>query len=427
MISMVDVSLFRREVIERSSDDWLGSVRLATPVSLQIWTISALATTAAIVAWLVFGSYTRREHVTGLLIPQAGLLAVTANAIGTVNRVLVSEGEHVHAGDPLITLSGEHVSEMLGDTGINISVQLRNEQAELKKDISDTQSLAAKQGEDIRAQLVKIKGQLRQLEDQADIQQQQIQNEQKLLDKIGPLLEKGYVVLFQIQQERNTLLSEETQAKAIQQQHFLIEQQAIALRGQLDQLPTLTSVKLGELRRQSAQIEQTLEQNEAGRASVFRAPKDGIVSSLLTGPGQTIAVGQTMLAIVPVDSPLQAQLLVPSNAAGFVHSGTRVILHYRPYPYQKFGLQSGVVKEVSRSALSPSEVAALLGGGQSQVAEPQYRVLVDLAAQNIQVYGHDESLKPGMAVDGDLLLDRRHIVEWIFEPLYAAGRRLTSK
>lgn len=220
MTSLANVSLFRREVVERNSEDWLGSVRLATPISVQIWTMAAFATTAVVVAWLAFGSYTRREHVTGLLIPQAGLLAVTANAIGTVNRVLVSEGAHVHAGDPLITLSGDHVSEMLGDTGINISVQLRNEQAELEKDISETESLAAKQGKDIRAQLVKMKGQLRQLEDQADIQQQQIQNEQKLLDKIGPLLEKGYVVLFQIQQERNALLSEEAQAKAIQQQRW---------------------------------------------------------------------------------------------------------------------------------------------------------------------------------------------------------------
>jgi membrane fusion protein len=419
------MSLFRSEVTEQNSHDWLGSVQVATPVSQRMWTIAALTIAAAIVGWLIFGSYTRREHVSGLLVPQAGLIAVTSSSVGIVRSVLVAEGERVNADEPLITLSGEHTSETLGDTGTNISVQLRSQQSELQTDIADTQKLAIQQGADVRNQLRKLNGQLRKIEDQIDIQEQQVQMEQGLLDKITPLLAKGYILLFQVQQERSNLLSAETQAKALQQQHFSIEQQVVSLHDQLDQLPLATAVKLDDLRRQSAQIEQTLEQNEAGRASVVRAPKEGIVSSLLVRPGQAIGMGQSMLAIVPVDSPLEAQLLVPSKSVGFVHPGTQVIMHYQPFPYQKFGLQPGIVRKVSNSALSPSEVATLLGA-QPQVTEPQYRVLVNLAAQHIEVYGHDELLKPGMAVDGDLLLDRRHIVEWIFEPLYAAGRRFAK-
>jgi len=421
----MDLPLFRNEVAQRNAQEWLGPVRLASPVSQQIWTIAALAIAAAIVVWLIFGTYTRREHVSGLLVPQAGLIDVTASSIGVISRVLVAEGDRVSADDPLVALSGEHASETLGDTGTNISAQLRDQKAELESDIANTSKLASQQGDDFRAQLGKLENALVQLDAQIALQQKETAIEQAVLDKMSPLLDKGYVPFIQVQQQQTALLSSQSQAKTLQQQHLSMEQQAVSLRDQLEQLPFATSVKLDDLKRQSAQIEQTLAQNEAGRASVLRAPKDGTVSSLLVKPGQAVVAGQSVLSIVPAGSPLQAQLLVPSKAAGFVHRGTKIVLHYQPFPYQKFGLQQGVVREVSTSALSPSEVAALLGG-QTQVTEPQYRVLVDLAAQSIEVYGNEESLRPGMAVEGDLLIDRRRIVEWVFEPLYAAGRRLLT-
>ena len=130
-----------------------------------------------------------------------------------------------------------------------------------------------------------------------------------------------------------------------------------------------------------------------------------------------------MLSIVPDGSSLQAQILVPSQAIGFVHPGIEVTLHYQSFPYQKFGLQHGIVHSVSRSALTPGEVTLLLGGGQPPSADPLYLARVDLSAQSVDAYGHQEPLRPGMALEADMLLDRRRVVEWIFEPLYGMGRR----
>ena len=55
--------------------------------------------------------------------------------------------------------------------------------------------------------------------------------------------------------------------------------------------------------------------------------------------------------------------------------------------------------------------------------EPLYRIKVELATQAIAAYGIDEPLQPGMQVEADIQLDRRRLVEWVFEPLLSlAGR-----
>jgi membrane fusion protein len=231
---------------------------------------------------------------------------------------------------------------------------------------------------------------------------------------------------LQVEQEQSALLADESQLRSLQQQHAGTRQQLSALEDQLTQLPLAVSAKLNELRRQLAQVEQALAQNEASRASELRAPASGIVSSLLVKPGASVSLGQPLLAIVPNGSRLQAQLLVPSQAVGFVHPGVTVTLHYQAFPYQKFGLQHGVVRSVSRSALMPGEVTLLLGGGAPPSTDSLYLARVDLARQNVQAYGQQQPLRPGMALEADMLLDRRRILEWIFEPLYGMGHRWSS-
>ena len=123
--------LFRQEVIDEQRASSLGEVRLATPVSHQAWTLAAIGVAAGIVAWLIFGHYTRRVHVTGLLVPQAGLVTVTSDSNGVIDQISVSEGEHVHAGDILVSISDAHDSRTLGYTSKDISDQLQFEEKSL--------------------------------------------------------------------------------------------------------------------------------------------------------------------------------------------------------------------------------------------------------------------------------------------------------
>jgi hypothetical protein len=57
----METPLFRMEAVEAQRSQWLGAIRLATPISHRMWALAALGIGACIVAWLFLGHYTRRE------------------------------------------------------------------------------------------------------------------------------------------------------------------------------------------------------------------------------------------------------------------------------------------------------------------------------------------------------------------------------
>ena len=415
----VDQGLFRREVIEARRGKWMGSIHVATPLSRWGLTVLAAALAATIVCFLVFGHYTRRSRVSGQLLPTTGLLVIDSHTTGSITRVDVQEGQHVHKGDALVEISGDMDSASLGNVRADISKRLRAQHARLESDLATQHQSGYELAQHLKHQLTLLRDQRAQVRSQLALQKQRVSNDQDLLDRIQPLGAKGYVSAFQVQQQRGQVLQDQTQTKVLMQQQISIEQKLDDAQQKLSQIPLDLTRQSNDTQRQLSTIDQQLAQNEAQRAVILRAPRDGMVSTLLAQPGQTVTDGESLLSILPNGSTLYAQLLVPSRAVGFIQPGGRVVLRYQAYPYQKFGQQYGRISAISRSALSPSEIAALTG---AQARQPLYRVKVHLDRQDILAYGTYEPLKPGMALDADILMERRTLLEWVFEPLYGLIR-----
>jgi multidrug efflux pump subunit AcrA (membrane-fusion protein) len=121
-----------------------------------------------------------------------------------------------------------------------------------------------------------------------------------------------------------------------------------------------------------------------------------------------------------VSSPLEAHLYAPSRTAGFVQKGQQVWINYAAYPYQKFGMQSGTITQVSDTPISPKDLPsgqqqALLNAARSN--EPLYRITVKLRTQDIRVYGENRNLRAGMTLDADVIQERRTVWEWVLDPI----------
>jgi membrane fusion protein len=51
---------------------------------------------------------------------------------------------------------------------------------------------------------------------------------------------------------------------------------------------------------------------------------------------------------------------------------------------------------------------------------------VALDRQSVDAYGRPQPLTAGMQLEADVLLDRRRLIEWLFEPLLGLTGRLSA-
>ena len=94
----------------------MGSISIAQPIRLWVLAIAASVTALAVALLLSIGTYTRRSHVGGQLVPVNGIAQVMAPADGFMSEVSVSEGEHVEAGEVIAVLTVPRATTTDGDT-----------------------------------------------------------------------------------------------------------------------------------------------------------------------------------------------------------------------------------------------------------------------------------------------------------------------
>jgi len=220
------------------------------------------------------------------------------------------------------------------------------------------------------------------------------------------------------------LFGVKAQLIALERQRAAHLREIAALQAERRELPLRSRAAQGEIERDLALVAQQSAENAARQRIVVRAPQDGTVSAVVAEAGQSVAAAGAMASLIPADTRLQAQLFAPSSAIGFVRPDQTVMLRYQAFPYQKFGHQSGQVVQISKAPLQPSELAGMPLAGAMASGEPLYRITVRLDKQDVAAYGATQSLAPGMQLDADVVLDRRRLIEWLFEPVLGIASRV---
>ena len=168
---------------------------------------------------------------------------------------------------------------------------------------------------------------------------------------------------------------------------------------------------LSELRKQNLQL-------FSERERQVISPVTGTISVMYSQQGQEVMPQQSLIAIRPEDTLLEAQLYVPSRSIGFIEVGQKIILRIDAFPYQKFGMLNAQIKEVSASVLFPEESQTAV-----DIHEPYFKVSAVLAEQSIRAFGKQFVLRPGMLIKADIVLDKRSLMEWMLEPLFIVGNK----
>jgi membrane fusion protein len=404
--------LFRREAVESRQNDWLGSVQLVRPVSLTFLTAAVVIAALAIAALLVEGRYTRKARVAGFLVPDRGVIRLLPPQAGTVLESHVAEGTAVHAGDVLFVLGIDQATPA-GETVQN-SVSMR--ERSLKGAAQQQVLLQQSQATATEQRLNDMRRELAALLAEADLQAQRLTLAQQAQTRLESLRDENFVSAAQVQAKAEEVLGLRAQVQNTERQRATQLREIGTLEAQQRELPLRSQAQRGEIDRDLALLAQQTAEKQSRQRIVVRAAQDGVISAVLAEPGQSVLPTSALASLVPADSRLQAHLFAPSSAVGFLRAHQAVMLRFDAFPYQKFGHQLGQVLQVSRAPLQAAELAGLpLQGGPG--TEPLYRVTVALDRQTVEAYGEAQPLSPGMQLEGDVQLDRRRLIEWIFEPV----------
>lgn len=321
--SELRTSLFRQEVVEAKKGSYLGNTLIVTPISFSIWVFCIFFMTTAIVTYLYFGTYSKRQTVEGLLVSDKGLAAVYAQKDGTVTKRFVKQGEFVKQGQLLYLISTEF-------------------------------NTARDQG--VSAQQVSL------LEKQIIIQK----------DRLAMLAKNSinYASLFK--------------------QHFIAEQ----LHQQKQDDYLAAKLVLGNYERELNQVKSSAEYTT-------RAQCNGTITMLIAMTGEHVTASTRLGTITPETSKLEGLLLVPTSKAGFLKIGQKVLVKYRAYPYQRFGLYEAAISSIDQNIINPQDTR-------------------DLKALTVPVRMDEAFYRvAGMLFDGIILGEKRRIWQWVLEPIYS--------
>ena len=418
--------LYRPEVINAQSGDWLGKVVLTAPPSTKAFGFLALGVIVGLLAILIFGTFTSKVRVNGWLVPLGGMSRVFAPISGIVTRLDVHEGQWVEAGETLLTLSTELRSATLGATQAEIGRLLESRRASLQAEIDQQKALVKQQVESFARREAAMQSEIEQLEQEAGVQASRVNLARNAAQRLATLEQQGFVSLAQVQQQQELALEQAGRVAAIRREQAERRRELTALQAERRELPLRAEANLSALSRSITQIDQDQALTESRREIVLTAPQAGTVAGLQVELGAAADPTAPLLTILPANAALEAHLFGPSRAVGFVSEGDAVKIRYAAYPYQKFGHHTGTISSVSRTGISPVDLPRQLSGLSDLFGgtEPIYRIRVELVRQSVTAYGNEHRLQPGMRLDADVLLEQRRLYEWVLDPLYSLTGRL---
>jgi membrane fusion protein len=419
-------SLFRPEALLAGELAWRGRPALALGLPVAFTSISAAAVVAAAVALIILGGYSRRVDMEGAVLPSTGVIAIAVPSPGRIEALSVQEGEAVKKGAPLYTMDVDTVTKDGGIQQRIIEAQT-GERDMLAQEVERKTRMNETTEKELQQKIETTKLQITQLAAQIPLQQEFVKKVSNDYNQFTSLVERHLVSLNELSMRQQTWMQAVARLQDQQNTQMRLQSELKDAQYQLSTSVHTRSDEIDALQSKIFEINEKLANSEAHRLIEIRAPEDGVVTAILAHAGQTVITGAPMLKIVPQHAPIQAELLAPSSAVGFIHKGARVLLRYSAFPYQKFGEYPGTVVSVSRAALNAEEVKNLLAGAPpSKENGPFYRVVVEPDTQIVNIDGEELILPAGMQVHAYALLERRRLYEWMFEPLYDIGRATRS-
>jgi hemolysin D len=411
------------------------------------------------IAWASFGKIDIVATAQGRIVPSGRVKVIQPMEAGVLRAVRVEDGQRVKAGDVLIEI----------DPTINEADfrQARRDLVAAQLDVARLRAALVESGDPIQAFRPPADASVEQVADQRRFLASQVgehrarlagldkQRQQKEAETatIGATVGKLEAVLPVVQQRfdiRRTLhtselgsklqylemlqsLTEMQQELSVQKSHLRAAEAGVATiaetRAQVEaEYRRLLFDELGkQIQKENGLTEAVVKAEQRARLQVLKAPVDGTVQQLAVHTvGGVVTASQELMVVVPADSRLEVEAMLPNRDIGFVREDQLVEIKIDTFNFTKYGMIEGRVTSISQDAIKRQKpvdpqkdksVGAVNGSSEPPGQEMVYSARISLDKTEMAVEDKIVRLAPGMAVTAEIKTGSRTILSYLLSPM----------
>lgn len=165
--------------------------------------------------------------------------------------------------------------------------------------------------------------------------------------------------------------------------------------------------------REISQLEEQLRKADRRHDMVeLRAPADAVVLEIAQrSVGSVVREAEALFVLVPLNSSLQAEVLIDPADIAHVKVGDPVVVKLDAFPFQIHGSMAGTVRTLGGNTVSD-------GSGKGEGAQTQYfRAQVDFDARGLISVPANFQLLPGMLLSADIVGGQRRVITYLLNPI----------
>jgi membrane fusion protein len=191
-----------------------------------------------------------------------------------------------------------------------------------------------------------------------------------------------------------------TERKAVQGTIDKLRNETAARRSAFVELERGLREETEKVQIRTAALRRQLERTSGNELTVVAPCAGPVLRLAVQRAGAVVREGETLCELACAGERLQAQLTLPPSGVGQIKPGQPVKLLYDTFPYQRYGVRHGTVRWVSPAAVGD-----------------QFRVFADITDATVHVKGEARALTAGMGGRADVIVGRRRLVAYAFEPV----------
>lgn len=405
----MSTGLYRPSAVQALAlNEQLGRTLMIPTNVTRLAALGALAVLATLIGVAYGFSYEARTTVSGFLEPVAGEVAVQTPQAGIIRSLLVTEGSQVKQGDLLFALDTTTGTRKNAHQEELIAASYREEIANLEALSLLNQRRSRLEAELLSTERNTVAAKLTALTHRHDAAEKQRSMRNQHVAGLQPLTRSGLLAASELTKAKEALHEIDGTLAGIEMERATLEGRRTSVGLELQRLANDAAIEGANLSASRKGLYRRLLAIAPQIEVAVRAPVDGIVSAPRVVEGERVADGTAVMGLLG-STELRAVLMAPPHAAGSIDTGQSVQVRYDAFAYEKYGVQQGIVQEVSATTLRSPDATA-------------YRILVALQPNNR--FPH---LRPGMTLRADLLHDRRRLYEWLLAPALKIATTLDNR